>query len=196
MVIHKIGIVPLARDQRPEAEGQGLCILIHKPRAKDGDADIAWGLARGTRMYFDSDANQWVDARDRITAEANKAQLESPIDTARREMAEELDVHEHEMPDGLVDIGEIAYDSAQKGAYPIHWFTGLVSNPERVRQPEDAVAVKWVTLEELRAMAATGEFKASYLPIAEEIVKGCRVASDAWRARTTTRHSPHVTRTP
>lgn len=163
MVIHKIGIVPLAR------MGGEVRALIHKPRAKDGETDIAWGLARGTRMYFDGKA--WVDARDRSIAEANEERLEALVETARREMEEELDVREAEMEGGLVDIGTITYDSAMKGAYPIHWFSGWVTTSERLRAPVDAVAVEWVSLEGLHAMAKDGRFKASYLPIVEAVVR-------------------------
>lgn len=164
MVIHKIGIVPLAQ------MGGEVRALIHKPRAKDGETDIAWGLARGTRMYFDIDADAWVDARDRMTAEANKDRLEKPIETARREMEEELDVREAEMDGGLVDIGTITYDSAVKGAYPIHWFSGWVRDPDKARAPQDAVAVRWVSLAELHTMAKEGQFKGSYVPIVEAVL--------------------------
>lgn len=173
MVIHKIGVVPLARLAMGE-----VVVLIHKPRPKNGDADIAWGLARGTRMYFDIDGNMWRDARERQTAEMYRDRLENPIHTAWREMGEELDVlREDFSPEGLRDLGVIEYASMQKMAYPIQWFAGWVHNPERVRVPEDAAAVKWVSLEELRAMVRAGEFKASYLPIVEMVVERMGVSS-------------------
>lgn len=163
MVIHKIGILPLAR------RGGQVVALIHKPVPKDGTSDVAWGLARGTRMYRDA-GGHWVDARHVADAEAHVATLEAPVQTARREMQEELDVAEAEMEAGLVDIGPITYDSAMKGAYPIHWFSGWVDDIAKPRQPVDAEAVRWVTLDEVRAMADRGLFKASYLPVVEAIM--------------------------
>lgn len=163
MVIHKIGIVPLCR-----CDGK-VVALIHKPAPKDGSSDVAWGLARGTRMYLDA-GGQWVDARSVADAEAHEAALEALVETARREMAEELDVAEAEMEGGLVDIGPITYDSAMKGAYPIHWFSGWVADVAKARAPVDAEAVRWVTLDEVRAMVQDGRFKASYLPIVEAIM--------------------------
>lgn len=165
MVIHKIGVLPLAR-----VEGE-VVMLIHKPKPKQGDADIAWGLARGTRMYFDIDGGVWVDARERTTAEMYRDRLEDPIHTAWREMQEELDVQKHELEgEALHDMGTLTYDSVQKMAYPIHWFAGWVKNPERPRAPEDAAAVRWVSARELNRMADAGEFKASYVPITEAII--------------------------
>lgn len=165
MVIHKIGVVPVA-------QGAGdVLLLIHKPKPKQGDADIAWGLARGTRMYFDIDGNAWRDARERAVAEMYRDRLEDPHVTALREMQEELDVHAHELSEmKLRDLGVIQYESQQRMAYPIQWFSGWVVNPERERMPEDAAAIRWVTLAELRQMAGQGEFKKSYVPIAEAIV--------------------------
>lgn len=165
MVIHKIGVVPVAQDAR------GVVLLIHKPKPKQGDADIAWGLARGTRMYFDIDGNEWRDARERATAEMYRDRLEDPHSTALREMEEELDVRAQELREPkLRDLGVLQYESQQHMAYPIQWFSGWVVNPERVRLPEDAEAVRWVTLAELRQMAGKGEFKKSYVPIAEAVV--------------------------
>ncbi len=169
MVIHKIGVVPVAR------MGADVRLLIHKPKPKQGDADIAWGLARGTRMYFDIDGNQWVDARERSTAEMYRDRLEDLRTTAAREMEEELDVRLDELEAGLYDLGVIQYESMQRMAYPIHWFSGVVVNPERVRTPEDAAAVKWVSMPELAAMAERGEFKKSYLPIAQAVLERTQV---------------------
>jgi hypothetical protein len=166
MAIHKIGIVPLAKDASGEVR-----ILIHKPRPKEGFADIAYGLARGTRMMQMANG-EWRDVKDRAEAETMKDRLETPLATAVREMGEELDLDISEIEGGeLADIGVIKYHSAQRPPYPIHWFSGFVTNPERARNPEDAMMVKWVTLEQLRAMAKAGTFKESYLPIVEAVVE-------------------------
>ncbi|MBA4274548.1 MAG: hypothetical protein C0436_02720 [Alphaproteobacteria bacterium] len=166
MVIHKIGVVPLRRC----ADG-AVQLLIHKPKPKQGDADIAWGLARGTRMYFDIDGNVWRDARERSTAEMYRDRLEDPRETAAREMHEELDVRVDELSDaGLIDLGVITYDSAQRMAYPIHWFSGWVA-VDRARVPEDAAAVQWVTRDALHMMVERGEFKASYVPIVDAVLE-------------------------
>lgn len=166
MVIHKIGVVPVAR------VGGEVQLLIHKPKPKQGDADIAWGLARGTRMYFDIDGDVWVDARERSTAEMYRDRLEDVHTTAMREMEEELDVCAADLQEAkLRDLGVIQYESQQRMAYPIQWFSGWVVNPERERAPEDAAAVQWISLERLRVMAERGEFKKSYLPIAVAVVE-------------------------
>lgn len=166
MVIHKIGVVPVARF------GDEVRLLIHKPRPKQGDADIAWGLARGTRMYFDNAAQEWCDARERAVAEKYRDHLEDPHSTALREMEEELDVLAAELHGGaLRDFGVIEYASQQRMAYPIQWFSGWVMNPERERTPHDAAGVRWITVVALRSMAERGEFKKSYLPIAEAVVE-------------------------
>jgi hypothetical protein len=166
MVIHKIGVLPLARG----FDSRALRVLIHKPRPKQGEADIAWGLARGTRMFFDIDAGQWRDARERLTAEMFRDRLEDPIHTAWREMHEELGVTKDDMEGGILhDLGVIPYDSTQRMAYPIQWFSGWVINPDAARTPEDAADTAWVTLEELHQWTESGQFKKSYLPIAEYI---------------------------
>jgi NUDIX domain len=167
MVIHKIGVVPLTRIGEPKS----VRLLIHKPCPKQGELDIAWGLARGTRMFYDIDEGQWRDARERTTAEMFRDRLEDPIHTAWREMQEELAVTKSDLEGGILrDLGVITYDSTQRMAYPIHWFSGWVINPDIPRDPEDAADIAWITLEELRLWAETGKFKASYLPIAEQIM--------------------------
>lgn len=179
MVIHKIGIVPLAM-MRSEDGRLRMHVLIHKPKPKDGSTtDIAYGLARGTRMYFDAQTNAWHDARDQATAEMHSEHLEAPAETAKREMGEELDVKLEEFIDGqLQDMGVIHYESKQRASYPIHWFSGLVENPKKERAPVDAVAVKWVSLEQLRAMTESGEFKASYLPIVQAVMEKMELRVD------------------
>jgi 8-oxo-dGTP pyrophosphatase MutT (NUDIX family) len=147
-------------------------VLILQPIPKKQGEVPAFVLPRGSRQYRDA-AGAWHDARDMATAEAHRDRLEPFSRALAREVEEEAGV----TPDMLAranvrELGARAFQSRSKGVYPIHWFVVALADDDAAtltdHVPVDALSVRWATLEEIKAMAARGEFSAGYLPVIEE----------------------------
>lgn len=169
----KIGAVVVA-DRLQSAVGslRTRSILILQPIPKKQGEVPAYVLPRGSRQYRDA-AGVWHDARDMATAEAHRDALEPFSRALAREVEEEAGV----TPDMLAratlrELGARAFQSRTKGVYPIHWFVVALADDDAATLtdsvPVDALSVRWAGLEEIKAMAARGEFSAGYLPIIEE----------------------------
>lgn len=163
MAVRKIGIVPVA------LMGGEPKVLIHLPRPKYNRQDaMMWGLARGTRQYRLA-MGPWQDMQgDAVPA---GSELEPAIKTAWREMQEELGIERADVAGReLTPFGQMDYRSPRGEPYPVQWFACRIAQPYRMEKAMDAQNTRWVTLPEIKAMAARGEFKEGYLPVLEQVM--------------------------
>lgn len=163
---HKVGILPY------RAGAEGLEFLIHLPRAKNPQEQdsMRWGLARGTVQHVGGEDLRSM--RD-INATAPEA-IEDHEATALREMQEELGLQPGDLVENsLQSHGLLEYTSQEKGTYPIHFFTVQVrqgvSAASLKAKAEDAQDLAWCCLETIKEWADHGQFKASYIPVIEQI---------------------------
>lgn len=117
--------------------------LIYQPKNKNPlDAVQPFQLARGTPEPEDGG-----DA----------------LRTAMREATEELAIYPEEVR-RWQDAGVFAYKD-----YGIHFFIAHM-DVAIMRQPEDALATRWVCVDELVNMTENRQFKSSYMAIFEQLV--------------------------
>lgn len=117
--------------------------LIYQPKNKNPLDDVQpFQLARGTPEPEDGG-----DA----------------LRTAMREATEELAIYPEEVR-CWQDAGVFAYKD-----YGIHFFIAHM-DVAIMRQPEDALATRWVRGDELLQMCETSQFKSSYRIIFEQLV--------------------------
>jgi len=83
--------------------------------------------------------------------------------TAMREATEELAIYPEEVRHWQ-DAGVFVYKD-----YGIHFFIAHM-DVAVVRQPEDALATRWVGVDELEQMTKSRQFKSSYTAIFEQLV--------------------------
>ncbi|MDX2095160.1 MAG: NUDIX hydrolase [Alphaproteobacteria bacterium] len=169
----KIGAVVLRAPLRRAAAG--VHILILQPKPKHSGEVPPFVLPRGSRQYRVTTAEgreEWHDARDAATGIAHAATLESFARGLAREIEEEAGITPEQLAQAQVtEMGAMEFQSRSKGVYPIHWF---VVQPDAAtaatltnQTPEDALAVRWATLEQIKQMAVQGEFSAGYVPVIE-----------------------------
>lgn len=164
-LITKVGVVPFC-----DAQGERH-FLLHKPKPKhDPTADIPYGLCRGTRRYENADG-ALVDLRDptpEMLQQIDSTQIEPFWHTARQEAWEELGLTETDFVRSIA-LGAMEYDSPNKPAYPVFWFAVELQKMTDMQAPEDAAAVRWVTLQEAQQYAQHGTFKQGYLAVLERV---------------------------
>jgi hypothetical protein len=151
-------------------------ILILQPIPKRAGEVPAFVLPRGSRQYQDAHG-QWHDARDMATGEKYQATLEPFTRALAREIEEEAGVDGAMLARADVrELGRLEFQSRTKGVYPIHWFVVTLADADAAMLtntvPEDALSVRWASLEEITAMAARGEFSAGYIPVIEAALAG------------------------
>lgn len=145
--------------------------LIIQPIPKTPGEVPPFVLPRGSRQYQDANGN-WQDARDEATGTQHAATLEPFVRALERELAEEAGVSSAMLARArVVELGDMMFTSRSKGTYPIHWFV-VIPAPEDAallghELPEDATAIAWASLDDIKAMAATGEFSAGYVAVIE-----------------------------
>lgn len=146
-------------------------ILVIRPKPKTAGELPPFVLPRGSRQYQDADG-MWHDARDKEIGDRFAARLEPFARALAREIEEEAGVSGDMLARAqVVELGSMEFASRSKGNYPIHWFLVIPAPADAAlldhTLPEDATALEWVTLQEIKAMAATGEFSAGYVPVIE-----------------------------
>ncbi len=167
----KIGAVVLRG-----ADAKGLPdILIVRPHPKTPGEVPPFVLPRGSRQYQDA-AGAWHDARDAQTGAQYAARLEPFMRGLQREVEEEAGVDSAMLARAQVqELGTMEFTSRTKGVYPIYWFvvTLAAADTARVsdRLPADASALQWATLDDIKAMAATGSFSGGYVPVIEAALR-------------------------
>lgn len=154
-------------------------ILIIRPKPKTPGEVPPFVLPRGSRQYQDVNG-VWHDARDEETGARFASRLEPFARALEREVAEEAGVTSAMLARAqVVELGAMEFASRSKGTYPIHWFLVIPAPADAAlldeTLPEDAMALEWATLEEIKAMAATGEFSAGYVPVIEVALKQLKV---------------------
>ena len=146
-------------------------ILIIRPIPKHVGEVPAFVLPRGSRQYQDA-SGAWQDARDAQTGIANAHRLEPYARALMREIDEEAGVSGDMLARArVVELGAMDFASRTKGTYPIHWFAVMPVAEDAAlldqRIPVDATAVRWASLDEIKALAATEEFSPGYVPVIE-----------------------------
>ena len=164
--ILKIGAVVLRADG---------AVLVVQPKPKHAGEIPPFVLPRGSRQY-QGEQGTWVDARDVATGEKYKDSLEPFSRALEREVEEEAGVTPAMLARAnMHELGRLEFQSRSKGVYPIHWFV-LTLNEADVAAvanavPEDALSVRWATLEEIKAMAARKEFSGGYVSVIEAALR-------------------------
>ena len=175
---HKVGVI-IFRWQSAEDENRTLQFLIHLPKPKRaGEEDrMQWGLARGTVRYRVSPDKPWVDARASEQFEyaiTHDYEFESLEDTWWMEAGEELGVQLESKPP-LIDLGLHEYVSLNHPPYPIHFLALEWPQDGHLETPQDALAVAFKSLDDVRAMAsgesaiANERMKPGYVTILEAV---------------------------
>ncbi len=151
-------------------------ILIVRPHPKTPGEVPPFVLPRGSRQYQD-EAGAWHDARDMATGVKHAATLEPFKRALAREIEEEAGVSAQQLAAARVtELGAMNFASRSKGVYPIHWFvvtlaaadaSALDTQIASKQYPADATELRWASLEEIKTMAAQGEFSAGYVPVIE-----------------------------
>ena len=155
-LVRKVGVVVWRR------AGARVELLLHRPLARrEAAAVVPFGLARGTVQFQQPDGS-WADLPEE--GEQAGLVLEPPEVTARREMTEELGVRAGHVASWR-DAGVLAYDSARRGAYPVHWFVAELHADAVPEHAEDAAERRWASEDEVRALAESGDFKPGYLAV-------------------------------
>lgn len=160
--ILKIGAVVLRADG---------AVLVVQPKPKRAGELPPFVLPRGSRQYQD-ETDAWVDARDVATGEKYRDRLEPFARALAREVEEEAGVTPAMLSRADVrELGRMEFQSRTKGVYPIHWSVVKLTAADAATvadaMPEDALAVRWATLGEIKAMAVRGEFSGGYVPVIE-----------------------------
>lgn len=165
-------LLPVASHQSPVASNYGAHeILIIQPIPKHAGEVPPFVLPRGSRQYCDAQG-VWHDARDAATGAKHADTLEPFTRALAREIEEEAGVSGDMLARARVnELGAMAFQSRTKGNYPIHWFVVMPTAKDAAlldgQTPADATAVRWATLDEIKVMAARGEFSAGYVPVIE-----------------------------
>ena len=179
----KIGAVVLKRvtsHQSPVASKEALHdaspvtdyeILIVRPHPKTPGEVPPFVLPRGSRQYQDADG-QWHDARDMATGVKHAATLEPFTRALAREIEEEAGVTPSQLAAARVtELGAMDFASRSKGVYPIHWFVVVPTAEDAatlaLQMPKDATELHWASLDEIKTMAAKGEFSPGYVSVIE-----------------------------
>lgn len=155
-------------------------ILIIRPIPKQAGEVPPFVLPRGSRQYQDV-SGQWQDARDVATGFAHAVTLEPFTRALAREIDEEAGVSGEMLARArVVEMGAMDFTSRSKGTYPIHWFAVMPTAADAAmldtQMPADATAVRWATLDDIKTMAATGEFSAGYLPVIEAALQALQTS--------------------
>lgn len=112
--------------------------MIYQPKNKNpDDVPQPFQLARGTPEPKDAG---------------------NALQTAKREAWEELAIYPEDVQQWM-DAGVYPYKN-----YQIHFFLAHLSH-KVMRQPEDALATRWVTVQDVEKMLGDGTFKREYMPI-------------------------------
>lgn len=146
-------------------------ILILRPIPKTPGDIPAFVLPRGSRQYQDA-TGAWHDARDAATGAAHAASLEDFRRAFEREVEEEAGVTPAMLARArVVEMGPLMFQSRSKGVYPIYWFVALLAQADAARvvetTPADATETRFASLDEIRTLAASGDFSAGYIPVIE-----------------------------
>ena len=146
-------------------------VLVVQPKPKHAGEIPPFVLPRGSRQYR-NEQGIWVDARDVATGEKYKDSLEPFSRALEREVEEEAGVTPAMLARAEVcELGRMEFQSRSKGVYPIHWFVVTLDEGDAAGAadavPEDALSVRWATLDEIKAMAARNEFSGGYLEVIE-----------------------------
>jgi 8-oxo-dGTP pyrophosphatase MutT (NUDIX family) len=158
-----------ATGHRPPATS--FSILIIQPKPKRAGEVPPFVLPRGSRQYQD-EAGAWVDARDVATGEKYQERLEPFTRCLTREVEEEAGVTPEMLARAEVRaLGRLEFQSRSKGVYPIHWFVVTLADADAAgladTVPVDALCVRWAGLDQIKGMAACGEFSAGYVEVIE-----------------------------
>ena len=163
---NKVGLLPYGTDRAGER-----VFLLHLPKAKNPDhqADLMWGLVRGTVRD--------LQGNDLRSLEALRAtppdQIEPPLSTVMQEAAEECGLlkgcYDTET---MKDHGLLDYHSLNKPPYPIHFFSVPI-NPDDLEtlksRASDAEDLAFKSLAEIEKMAKEWLFKPGYVAIVRAI---------------------------
>ncbi|MCI5049538.1 MAG: hypothetical protein MRY32_04325 [Rickettsiales bacterium] len=175
MKTNKIGIVPY------HSVGSGRAYLVHLPKPKNEgeEAQMKWGVARGTLRYRGDDG-QWQDIKyvDMLD-DIPRHKIEEHWHTALHEAQEELGVTRQDLDlSSVEDHGMMDYASETKVPYPIHWFSvktkASFTSQVAKERAIDSLDIGFKTLDEIEAMVQSdsvpnAQFKAGYLPILKAI---------------------------
>lgn len=136
--------------------------LFCQPKGKGDRPGIPpMGLVRGTRRYFDSTANAWVDA----ARDGGEQPVGVEWETARQTIAQELEEEAGIAPallasQTIIEMGLRLFHSVRTAAYPVHWFIVVLDAAAQNAQAGAAAAglrdshgTCWVSLAELDALA-------------------------------------------
>ena len=150
-------------------------VLVIQPKPKHAGEIPPFVLPRGSRQYQDANGG-WHDARDVATGEKYAAMLEPFTRALAREVEEEAGVTEAMLARADVhELGRLEFQSRSKGVYPIYWFVVRLDEADAANLadtiPEDALGVRWATLDVIKAMAARGEFSAGYIAVIEAALR-------------------------
>lgn len=168
--VYKIGAVVL----HPEGEQ----VLILRPKPKQQGEIPPFVLPRGSRAYAIPHADgshTWQDARDDETARTHADALEPIEQTLTRELGEEAGVSPAQLAAAQVtDIGTRPFHSRSKGLYAIHWFVvrldAAAAHAVMQQLPEDALELRWETVQNIKDMATKNEFSSGYVAVLEEVL--------------------------
>jgi 8-oxo-dGTP pyrophosphatase MutT (NUDIX family) len=146
-------------------------ILIVRPHPKTLGEVPPFVLPRGSRQYQD-DAGAWHDARDVETGTKHRDRLEPFARALAREIEEEAGVNADMLAAAKVtEIGAMDFQSRTKGVYPIHWFMVMPTQQDAAQldkqTPVDATEICWASLDDIKALAAKGEFSPGYVSVIE-----------------------------
>lgn len=163
---NKVGLV--AYDRR--ADGS-LVFLLHLPKAKNPEeqADMQWGLIRGTVRTLDGEDLRSLEALRATSPE----QIESPEASILHEAYEEAGILPSDIaPNSLIDHGFLAYGSKVKHPYEIHFFSARINAAQLARYraaATDATDLCFKSLDEIEEMARLEQFKRGYSAILQSI---------------------------
>jgi len=174
--IHKVGIV-LLRDV--QSDDPLVCLTQVKAKNPAEQAQVKFGLPKGTRRYEDPETHQWRDARDFVTAARYRDRLEPLHSCLMNEASEEAGVDGKSFAQHAPrELGARFFTSETSGAtFDIQWYGMELSESAVARMnptPPDAHAVQWVRLSQMKAMSERGEINQSYYPVAAEMAEKMR----------------------
>lgn len=170
--VYKVGAV-VVRDIDTEPK-----FLLVKPIPKGTDGNAPWVLPRGTCRAYDAASNMYVDLRREIDIqELGDAPLEDYDVTMVNELNEEAGIKDLD-PKRLTPLGVKIYHKSTEEHIPVYWF-GMVMPENEVAnidpKPIDAAEpARWVTLEEMKALASEGKARHGYIEICKEALSELR----------------------